>query len=147
MKNNRKSTPDILNNLMGGMTIEQESMQAIQPVNNKTIMQDIDELTTPALSGRSLLKAKTDNHKTIKPENMNAVKTVMPEARKEKTTFNLSESVLIELEDAWIKLRRKIGKGEQRITKTLIVEKAIKIALHDLESRSELSDIFVELKS
>ena len=135
MKNNRKSTPDILNNLMGGMTIEQESMQAIQPVNNKTIMQNIDELTVPA------------SQKAIKPESMNAVKTVMPETRKEKTTFNLSESVLIELEDAWIKLRRKIGKGEQRITKTLIVEKAIKIALHDLESRSELSDIFVELKS
>lgn len=135
MKNNRKNTPDILNNLMGGITIEQESMQAIQPVNNKTIMQDIDELSATA------------NHKAIKPESMNAVKTVMPETRKEKTTFNLSESVLIELEDAWIKLRRKLGKGEQRITKTLIVEKAIKIALADLESRSELSDIFVELKS
>ncbi len=135
MKNNRKSTPDILNNLMGGMTIEQENTQAIQPVNNKTIMQNVDELAIPA------------NQKAIKPESMNAVKTVMPEARKEKTTFNLSESVLIELEDAWIKLRRKIGKSEQRITKTLIVEKAIKIALHDLESRSELSDIFVELKN
>ena len=49
---------------------------------------------------------------------------------KEKTTFNLSQEVLIELEDAWIKLRRKL-KGEQRITKTLIVEKAIKIILAD----------------
>ena len=78
---------------------------------------------------------------------MSAIKTVMPETRKEKTTFNLSESVLIDLEDAWIKLRRKIGKGEQRITKTLIVEKAIKIVLADLESRSELSDIFIELKN
>ena len=135
MKNNRKNTPDILNNLMGGMTTEQESMQAIQPVNNKTITQDIDELAVQV------------NHKAIKHENMNAVKTVMPEARKEKTTFNLSESILIELEDAWIKLRRKLGKGEQRITKTLIVEKAIKIILADLEARSELSDIFVELKN
>lgn len=135
MKNNRKNTPDILNNLMGGITIEQEIMQAIQPVSNKTIMQDIDELSVLV------------SQKAIKPESMNVVKTVMPETRKEKTTFNLSESVLIELEDAWIKLRRKIGKGEQRITKTLIVEKAIKIVLADLESRSELSDIFIELKN
>lgn len=135
MKNNRKNTPDILNNLMGGITIEPVIMEAIQPANNKTIMQDIDELKV------------SDNQKAIKQENMKAVKTAMPETIKEKTTFNLSQNILLELEDAWIKLRRKIGKGEQRITKTLIVEKAIKIVLADLESRSELSDIFIELKN
>ena len=70
MKSNRKNTPDILNNLMGGIAIEQESIQAIQPVNNKTIMQDIDELASPV------------SQKAIKPENMSAIKTVMPETRK-----------------------------------------------------------------
>ncbi len=45
------------------------------------------------------------------------------------------------LEDAWVLLRRKL-KGTQRITKTLIVEKAIEIALDDLESKSELSELY-----
>jgi hypothetical protein len=65
---------------------------------------------------------------------------------KEKTTFNLSQHTLMLLEDMWMKLRRKL-KGEQRVTKTLIVEKAIEMAIDDFESKSELSELYRKLKS
>ncbi len=133
----RKSTPDIMSNLMNSalpVAIEPASVQILQPANNKTIMQNTDELSTFV------------DHKGAQPVSNKAVKTVMPSITKEKTTFNLSQEIIQDLEDAWIKLRRKL-KGEQRISKTLIVEKSIKIMLADFESRSELSDIFMELKS
>lgn len=64
---------------------------------------------------------------------------------KEKATFNLSLDILKALEKSWMQLRSKL-KGEQRITKTLIVEKAIEIALADLEIKSEMSDLFLRLR-
>lgn len=67
------------------------------------------------------------------------------DASKKKTIFNLSSKTLDALEDAWIKLRRKL-KGEQRITKTLIVERAIEIALDDFESKNEMSNLYDRLK-
>jgi len=134
----RKSTPDIMSNLMLNqaslITSEQDNLQTVDIENNKAVIEK-------AFGGDV-----SDNHKVAKPDSNKAVKTVMHLPTKEKTTFNLSQEILIELEDAWIKLRRKL-KGEQRITKTLIVEKAIKIILADFESKSELSDIFMELKS
>ncbi len=65
---------------------------------------------------------------------------------KEKTTFNLSCKTLDELDDAWMRLRKKLKDESYRITKTLIVEKALEIALADLESKNEQSELFLKLK-
>ena len=54
---------------------------------------------------------------------------------KEKATFNLSQSTLTKLEDAWIQLKRQL-KGEQRITKTAIVEMALEICIKELTQRN-----------
>jgi hypothetical protein len=133
----RKSTPDIMSNLMLNQASlifdEQDNQQTVDIANNKAIIEKV-------FGG-----AIVDNHKTMQPDSNKTVNTFTQLTIKEKTTFNLSQEILIELEDAWIKLRRKL-KGEQRITKTLIVEKAIKIILADFEAKSELSDIFQELK-
>ena len=64
---------------------------------------------------------------------------------KEKSTFNLSLNIIDALENTWIKLRRKL-KGEQRITKTLIVEKALEIALADFEAKSEVSSLYQKIR-
>lgn len=42
-------------------------------------------------------------------------------------------------------MRHKL-KGKQRVTKTLIVEKAIEIVIDDFESKSELGDLYTRLK-
>ena len=62
-----------------------------------------------------------------------------------KVTFNLPVSIIDDLDEAWIKLRSKL-KDNKRITKTLVVSKAIEIALKGLESRSELSDLYIKLQ-
>lgn len=134
---NRKNTPDIMSNLMLNQASlisgEHESPQAVDTENNNAIIENA--------CGASI----ANYHKGGLHPNNKAIKTGISLPIKEKTTFNLSQELLVELEDAWIKLRRKL-KGGQRITKTLIVEKAIKIILADFESKSEMSDIFQELK-
>ncbi len=142
----RKSTPDIMGNLMEGTTastaVEQEVLPSIKQESIKTINKEN--------SLNSLNKAKINdylaNPKTIQQESIKTTNKVVSKAVKEKTTFNLSLSTLTYLEDAWMKLRRKL-KGEVRITKTLIVEKAIEMALADFESKSELSELYNKLKN
>lgn len=136
---NRKSTPDIMSNLM----LNQSSLIATELASMENVT--IDSNKTVLHEHQNIISLK-ENHKEVELASNKTVKKATQLAVKEKTTFNLSQEILIELEDAWIKLRRKL-KGEQRITKTLIVEKAIKIILADFESKSELSDIFQELKS
>jgi hypothetical protein len=63
---------------------------------------------------------------------------------KEKATFNLSLSTLETLETAWIKLKRQF-KGEQRVTKTAIVEMALDICISELEDRGSESLLYKKL--
>jgi len=60
-------------------------------------------------------------------------------------TFNISVSMIENLDDSWMKLRHCF-KGEQRITKTLIVEKALEIVLQDFAAHNESSELFKLLK-
>ena len=126
---NRKGTPDIMDELMitgtATVTQEQESNKAMKQENQSS---------------------NTANSSANNNASFNASNKTIINAGKEKVTFNLSADAIEILEEAWIKLRRKF-KGEQRITKTLIVEKAIEIALEDLETKSELSDLFMRLKN
>jgi hypothetical protein len=91
---------------------------------------------TPDLMSELMGSVKTiekESNKTIKQEN-----------NKEKTTFNLSVSTLEKLEESWIKLRKQI-KDKGRITKTLIVERAIELAIKELEEAGEASALFRDL--
>lgn len=63
---------------------------------------------------------------------------------KEKSTFNLSNTTIDSLDDAWMQLRRLL-KGKQRVTKTLIVEKAIEAVLDDLKELNEQSTLYKKL--
>lgn len=133
----RKNTPDIMANLMTGATVsketKEESVKAINIESNKELMQ---KANTGAASVGNI---------AIKHDSIKEVKQALTIQPKEKTTFNLSLDTLEELEDLWMRLRKKL-KGEQRITKTLIVEKAIEMAINDFESKSELSELYKRLK-
>ncbi len=134
----RKSTPDIMAGLMTGATtsaaIEQDAAKTTEHENHKAIIQNISKQSVPA------------QLRTIRLESNKEINAPVAEVLKEKTTFNLSQSTLEALEDTWMKLRKKL-KGETRVTKTLIVEKAISIAINDFETKSELSELFLKLKS
>ena len=64
-------------------------------------------------------------------------------AFKEKSTFSFSAKVKDDLEDSWMKLRRMLkGHG---ISKSIIVEEAVKMILIDLKQNKESSKIYKAL--
>jgi len=64
----------------------------------------------------------------------------MSDATREKATFSLDIKVKDNLEDGWMKLRRML-KGHN-ISKSAIVEEAIKLVLEDLKKKKEASKIY-----
>lgn len=133
---NRKATPDILGALMGEtrkpesqVAVEQESVQAIKPPSKKEIKQ---------VNNKTIKQAHFDGMEP--PDGIGAVLV-----EKEKATFNLSKSVLGELEDCWIEIRKL--RGDKKISKTDIVEQAIEEAIKDFKLKKELSKFYSKLDS
>lgn len=83
-----------------------------------------------AIKQEENIKINQENNKTIKQESKN-------------TTFALPVSLLDKLEDNWMMLRRETK--DKRITKSLIVEKAIEVALKELETKGLESDFAKQL--
>ena len=125
----RKRTPDLLGLMMSGNNIENN--KEIKQENNKGVEQE------------SINNASTINLKEIKQESNKEVKQ-SDEELKEKATFNLSKQILLELEDEWINIRRSCG-GNKRITKTLIVEVALGMALEDFRNREQNGSFYNRL--
>jgi hypothetical protein len=84
------------------------------------------------------------NNQGIKQES-NKTEATIDEGVKEKATFNLSKSLLNELEDAWLNLRKSYG--DKKITKTLIIEEAVKAALQDLSIKGQEGWFYSKLKN
>jgi hypothetical protein len=131
----RQQTPDIMADLM----------QSNEPASNKTIQKhsnnDCDQGEAPSP------EAGQENNKTIKLAKNKATKQdsgMETIYLKEKATFNLSQSTLTKLEDAWIQLKRQF-KGEQRITKTAIVEMALEICIKELAQKETESTLYKSL--
>ena len=66
-----------------------------------------------------------------------------PEEPKEKATFNLSVKILRELEDSWMEIRR-LSRNKQ-ISKTLIVEKALEMALAEFGLKKQIGKFYSKL--
>jgi hypothetical protein len=146
----RRPTPDIMGSLMGNtatIDCEQENHKAIKPHEHK-------ETSTKK---ERLLQGKPESNKTLKHEKNkeisvasikeikdNSNKTIRQEV-KEKATFNLTASALESLDNAWLDLRSRF-KGEQRITKTAIVEMALEICISDLEEKAADSALYKRLE-
>lgn len=67
----------------------------------------------------------------------------MKDDLKEKATFNLPIKLLRELEDHWVMIRKL--SSSKRISKTLIVEKALKMAFSDFEMNKKESKFYCNL--
>ncbi len=124
----RKETPDILGALMGeiskpesGIAVEQESNKAIKPASNKAV--------------------RSENQKIIKT----TIGLSRESGAKEKATFNLSKTVLVELEDCWVEIRRL--RGDKRISKTDIVEQALEEALNEFRLKRGTGKFYGKLDS
>jgi hypothetical protein len=107
----RKPTPDILGDLLG-------------------------EPSTTQHTGRPV------NQSASTPEAPNTRVPVNQTVERVKATFYLHPEVLERLEDSWHQLR-KLAKGPERgkVSKSLIVEVALELALQDLEGQEEASSL------
>ncbi len=114
----RTSTPDILGSIMSGAS------------NNRAVKQ---EDTT---------EIKKESNKEIK---QTPPRKQLEEEVKEKATFNLPSELLLELEDRCHAIR-KICKSKQ-ISKTLLVEEALKMAFADFETKGQASKFLARLVS
>lgn len=120
-------------------------LQRSEPASNKEIKQYDNEDSEQA--GFLPSEGKLENHKTIKLSKNKAIKQDSDMEileLKEKATFNLSQSTLLKLEDAWIQLKRQL-KGEQRVTKTAIVEMALEICIRELAQKETESSLYKSL--
>ncbi|MGB7128632.1 MAG: hypothetical protein WBD50_06045 [Candidatus Rhabdochlamydia sp.] len=126
----RLETPDIMSSLMSEPNKQE---------NNKKIKQE-----------------NTVRSKAIKPSSNKAVlkqmlldgteeETTVLEEPKEKATFNLSVRTLRDLEDKWMEIRRL--SGSKQISKTLIVEKAIEMALAEFDLKKQTGKFYCKLVS
>jgi hypothetical protein len=125
----RKRTPDLLGIVMSGNDTKE----------NKTPKQE--NLKQEELESNIAVKQVT--HKEIQQES-NIDTQPRNEDLKEKATFNLSKQALSELEDEWINIRRSFG-GNKRITRTLIVEVALEMALEDFKNLEQNGKLYSKL--
>ena len=58
-----------------------------------------------------------------------------------KATYYFSPETIEAIDEAWMKLRRLAGAGRASVSKSLIVEKAIQMALKELEHKGDKSQI------
>lgn len=97
----------------------------------------MNEARTPDVLGAIRELATYSDKQYIVANNKTINKETKMEQSKAAVTFNLSLKTLDILDDAWLMLRRSL-KGKQKITKRLLVERAIEMVLKDLNKESEL---------
>lgn len=117
----RKKTPDILGSLLGDTSKTEYHNTGIPEYHNDS---------KPELQPTS----KPVRKPTSKP--VSQKKPEAQPAEKVKATFYLDAEIVEALEDGWMELRKLTDKKDRgQISKSLIVELALKMALEDLEKR------------
>ncbi len=126
----RKSTPDILGSVMDGTLRKEE--------NHKPIKQELKkEAILPSTQPDKKLLNDFSSALPIKDEREGFIGI---EELKEKTTLMLSVQLLNTLEEKWMELRKLIG--SKQVSKSLIAQISIEIALQDFEKNKESSRLF-----
>ena len=111
----RKTTPNIMGALLGGKP--EPAAKKAQPPKQQARISVKQHTGTPAIQS-------TGNLKPI------------------KATYYLSPGTIEAIDEAWMKLRRLSGTaGRSSVSKSLIVEKAIQMALKELERKGDKSRI------
>jgi len=124
----RKKTPDILGSLLG---------DTIMPEYHNTGIPEYHKDSKPELQPTSKPVRKC----TSKPVSQKKALAEEP-AEKVKATFYLDAEVVEALEEGWMELRKLADKKDRgQISKSLIVELALKLALEELEKRGAESSL------
>ena len=118
----RKKTPDILGSLLGDTSKTEYHNTGIPEYHNDS---------KPELQPTS----KPVRKRTSKPVSQKKALAEEP-AEKVKATFYLDSKAVEALEDGWMELRKLADKRSRgRISKSLMVELALQMALEDLQKK------------
>ena len=110
----RKKTPDILGSLLGDTSKPEYHNTGIPEYHNDS---------------------KPELQSTSKPASQKKAEAEEP-AEKVKATFYLDSKAVEALEDGWMELRKLADKRSRgRISKSLMVELALQLALEDLQKK------------
>ena len=124
----RKKTPDILGSLLGDTSKTEYHNTGIPEYHN-----DSKPELQPTI--------KTVRKPTSKPVSQKKAEAEEP-AEKVKATFYLDAQAVEALEAGWMELRKLADKKDRsQISKSLIVELALKLALEDLEKKGADSSL------
>ena len=119
----RKKTPDILGSLLGDTS---------KPEYHNTGIPEYHNDSKPELQSTSKPARKT----TSKPVSQKKKAEAEEPAEKVKATFYLDSKAVEALEDGWMELRKLADKRSRgRISKSLMVEMALQMALEDLQKK------------
>lgn len=126
----RKKTPDILGSLLGD-TIKPEYHNTGIPEYHKDSKPELQPTSKPVRKSTG----KTVSKPTSKPVSQKKAEPQEP-AEKIKATYYLDAEVVEALEEGWMELRRLADKKDRgQISKSLIVELSLKMALDELKAQ------------
>ena len=126
----RKKTPDILGSLLGD-TIKTEYHNAGIPEYHN----DSKPVSQPTIKPVSQPTSKPVRKPTSKPVSQKKAEEAGP-AQKVKATFYLDAQAVEALEAGWMELRKLADKKDRgQISKSLIVELALQMALAELKAQ------------
>jgi len=127
----RKQTPDILGSLLGDTPKKPEDQNTIKTEYHKAGIPEYHKDSKPVRQPTS----KPVSHKKA-PDQAQAP------GEKVKATFYIDSKAVEALEDGWIQLRKLAPKKVRgHISKSLIVELALQMALEDLKAKGSSSQI------
>jgi len=132
----RKKTPDILGSLLGD-TIKPEYHNTGIPEYHKDSKPELQPTSKPVRKSTG----KTVSKPTSKPVSQKKPEAQEP-AEKVKATYYLDAEVVEALEEGWMELRRLADKKDRgRISKSLIVELSLQLALDELKTKGARSSL------
>jgi len=129
----RKQTPSILDDLLTG---QPEAKDAGKPAEQLTSIPVSQQAGKPVQQHTS----KPVRKPAGKPAQQKASRPAepAPEEEKLKATYYLSQRAMDDLEEAWHKLRKQARPEDRaKVSKSLIVEIAIRMALEDLQAKDK----------
>ena len=132
----RKKTPDILGSLLGDTSKTEYHNTGIPEYHNDSMPE-----LQPASKTVRKSTGKPVSKPTSKPVSQKKAGAQEP-AEKVKATFYLDAQAVEALEAGWMELRKLADKKDRsQISKSLIVELALKLALEDLEKKGADSSL------
>ena len=147
----RKPTPDLLSNILNANMQSADTQSADSPRDDEQIPETVKRHDGKTLHRHDVKDVKHQNSKTAKQQKTKAAQdevsetptnTESAQAGKIKATFYLSPELIENIDHSRLQLRRMTDPARRgAISKSLLIETALNLALQELETQQENSKL------